>query len=105
MWTRSAEGQNILQDEVRQFGFGAEVGIDLPFERRASCPTREVKADLARRGIISEREGRDYFTGDNMQLAIGQGLLSVTPLQLVNGYATFANGGNRACGRSSPSAC
>jgi penicillin-binding protein 2 len=93
MWTRSAEGQNILQDEVRNFGLGAESGIDLPFEQAGIVPTREVKADLARRGIISEREGKNYYTGDNIQLAIGQGLLSVTPLQLVNGYATFANGG------------
>ena len=33
--------------------------------------------------------------GDNVLFAIGQGLLSATPLQLTNAYATFANGGNR----------
>ena len=35
-----------------------------------------------------------YFTGDNVQLAIGQGLLSASPLQLSVGYSTIANKGN-----------
>jgi penicillin-binding protein 2 len=35
-----------------------------------------------------------WRTGDNINLAIGQGELVVTPLQLANAYATFANGGN-----------
>ena len=43
--------------------------------------------------MISEDEGQDYFTGDNVQLAIGQGLLSASPLQLAVGYSTLANGG------------
>ena len=43
--------------------------------------------------MISEDEGQDYFTGDNVQLAIGQGLLSASPLQFAVGYSTLANGG------------
>ena len=43
--------------------------------------------------MISEDEGQDYFTGDNVQLAIGQGLLSASPLQLAVGYSTIANYG------------
>lgn len=93
MWTKSAKGQYILQDEARRFGFGVKSGIDLPFENAGILPTAEVKAKLAASGVISKREGRAFYTGDNIQLAIGQGLLSVTPLQLVNAYSTFANGG------------
>jgi len=35
----------------------------------------------------------DWYTGDNVQLAIGQNAVVVTPLQLANAYSTFANGG------------
>ena len=38
---------------------------------------------------------RNWFTGDNVNMAIGQGDVAVTPIQLANAYATFANGGTR----------
>ena len=53
----------------------------------------ELKKDYAERGVISEAEGAGYFTGDNVQLAIGQGLLSASPLQLAVGYSTIASHG------------
>jgi penicillin-binding protein 2 len=83
----------ILQEQVRLFGFGADTGIDLPFEFDGTVPDKELKARYAELGVISEDEGSGYFTGDNVQLAIGQGLLSASPIQLANGYATIANGG------------
>ena len=36
---------------------------------------------------------RTWRRGDSASLAVGQGDLLVTPLQLANAYATFANGG------------
>lgn len=42
---------------------------------------------------MAEAAGETWRTGDSIVLGIGQGLLGVTPLQLANGYATFANGG------------
>ena len=83
----------VLQEQVELFGFGADSGIDLPFEFDGTVPDAELKKRYAEAGIISEDEGRRYFTGDNVQLAIGQGLLSATPLQLANGYAAIANQG------------
>lgn len=86
-------GQPILQEQVRLFGFGARTGIELPYEFAGTVPDAALKARLAADGVISEDEGRGYYVGDNIQLAIGQGLLSATPLQLAQGYAAIANGG------------
>ena len=83
----------ILQQEVEKFGFGADTGIELPFEFDGTVPDAELKARYAELGVISEAEGEDYFTGDNVQLAIGQGLLSASPLQLAVGYSSIASGG------------
>ncbi len=87
------EQKDLLQRQVGLFSFGEKTGIDLPFEFAGTVPDRELKEEYASRGVISEDEGRGYFTGDNVQLAIGQGLLSATPLQLATGYSTIANFG------------
>jgi penicillin-binding protein 2 len=83
----------VLQEEVRKFGFGRETGVELPYEFDGTVPDRALKADYADRGVISKEEGEGYYVGDNVQLAIGQGLLSATPLQLTTAYATIANRG------------
>jgi penicillin-binding protein 2 len=83
----------VLQEQVRLFGFGADTGIQLPFEFDGTVPDAELKAEYADRGVISEDEGQGYFTGDNVQMAVGQGLLSASPLQLAVGYSTIANHG------------
>jgi penicillin-binding protein 2 len=85
--------QPVLQNEVKKFGFGADTGIELPYEFDGTVPDAALKARYAELGVISEAEGENYFTGDNVQLAIGQGLLSASPLQLAVGYSTIANGG------------
>ena len=85
--------QPVLQEEVRKFGFGSDPGIELPYAFDGTVPDAALKADYAERGVISEAEGSNYFTGDNVQLAIGQGLLSASPLQLAMGYSAIANRG------------
>jgi penicillin-binding protein 2 len=36
-----------------------------------------------------------WYTGDNIEMAFGQGTTALTPIALANAYATFANGGTR----------
>jgi penicillin-binding protein 2 len=83
----------VLQEELRLFGFGSDPGIALPYAFDGTVPDAELKAEYGERGVISESEASGYFTGDNVQLAIGQGLLSASPLQLAMGYSTIANKG------------
>ena len=83
-----------LQDQVRQFGFGSKTGIDLPFEFAGRVPTNELKKELVDKGVLAKGESERLQPGDVLLLAIGQGLLAATPLQLNVGYSAFANGGN-----------
>lgn len=87
------EGERVFQEEVEAFGFGADTGIELPFEYDGTVPDQELKRLYAERGVISEDEGRGFYVGDSIQMSIGQGLLSATPLQLNQGYSVLANGG------------
>jgi penicillin-binding protein 2 len=87
--------KDVFQKALNQFGFGSDTGVDLPFENSGRVPTAAVKKKLAEAGVITKDDGAGYFPGDNLQLAIGGGLFAASPLQLVNGYATFANGGDR----------
>ncbi|MGA0218983.1 MAG: penicillin-binding transpeptidase domain-containing protein, partial [Ilumatobacteraceae bacterium] len=87
------DGAPVFQEEVEAFGFGADTGIELPFEYDGTVPDQELKRLYAERGVISEDEGRGFYVGDSIQMSIGQGLLSASPLQLNQGYSVLANGG------------
>jgi penicillin-binding protein 2 len=86
--------QPVLQQNLRTFGFGAKTGIDLPYEYAGRVPDKESKKALKDKGVLAEEESEDYLVGDNVQVAIGQGLLAVTPMQLTTAYSTIANGGS-----------
>jgi penicillin-binding protein 2 len=83
-------GQPILQNELRRFGFGTKTGIDLPYETSGIMPDKATVEDLHARGVIIDDT---FSTGQSVLLAIGQGLLAVSPLQLANAYSTLANSG------------
>lgn len=81
-----------LQDTARTFGFGEETGIDLPGEEGGLVGDDEYKQNT-----FSDAAPRDraWQPGDNLNLAIGQGFLQATPLQVAVAYGAIANGGVR----------
>ncbi len=89
---RNGFGPTAIQDSARELGMGSATGLELPFEAtgRVSDPARRA-ADNAK-NPTAYPEGR-WFTGDNINLSIGQGETVATPLQLASAYGTFANGG------------
>jgi penicillin-binding protein 2 len=69
---------------ARRFGFGTTTGILLPDEVRGNLPL-----PISRTG----NPQKDWANGDAQLLAIGQGAVTVTPLQMARAFAAIANGG------------
>jgi len=79
-------GVERITQYARMFGFGAKTGIDVPNEADGFLPSKEWKEDV---------KGERWFVGDTYHLAIGQGDLLVTPVQMAAATAVLANGGTR----------
>lgn len=77
-------GVNRLTDYYKRFGLGSLTEIDLPGETKGLVPTPDWKRKLRK---------ESWFLGDTYNIAIGQGDLLVTPLQLGNAMAGIANNG------------
>ncbi len=69
---------------ARAFGLGEISGIDVPGESAGVVPDAVWK---------EETVGDPWTLGDTYNFGIGQGYLSVTPLQMVTAVAAIANGG------------
>jgi penicillin-binding protein 2 len=71
-----------------EFGFGKTTGIDIAGENPGVLPTLAY-----RQKTYDTLVDKQWRPGDSVLLAIGQGDLLVTPLQIAVGYAAIANGG------------
>ena len=81
--------EELLQKYLRIFGFGSATGIDLPNEDGGLVPNKEWKKDY-----FKDQPGEDvWFPGNTVDMAIGQGYLLVTPLQMAQAYSILANRG------------
>jgi penicillin-binding protein 2 len=84
-----------IQTESRELGFGEPTGVELD-EARGRVPDPEWKADFARTYYRDKEDQEDnaiWYPFDDIFPAVGQGDLTVTPIQLANAYAAFANNG------------
>jgi penicillin-binding protein 2 len=100
----------VLQEWAHRLGLGRKTGIDIPGEfaglipdaawrnkgydeymkcvKKAHITPGTTQALYACGGIE-----RTWTTGDNVSLAVGQGDLQATPLQLAEAYSVIINGG------------
>jgi penicillin-binding protein 2 len=77
-----------LQRWARTMGFGQKTGVDVGPEGAGLIPTPEWRRHYFKTAI-----DKIWTSGDSVQLAIGQGDVLVTPLQMTRFYAMLANGG------------
>ena len=101
---RNTDREDVLQETARSLGYGSLSGVDLSGDQAGIVPDRElfeswkriqledpaapVRLDPARLALASPWVG-----GDLMNLAIGQGDLLASPLQVAVSYGALANGG------------
>ena len=69
---------------LKKFGFGFRTGVDLYAEAEGVLPDRKWKL-----GVI----GESWFVGDTVNMGIGQGYISSTPLQLALAVSSIATRG------------
>lgn len=87
----------LQEDLTRDFGFGKETGIDLPSEKPGLVPTAAWKADYTKENPdLFNADQTTWLPADDILMSIGQGFVTVTPLQLAAAYAAIANDG-RMC--------
>ena len=85
-----AMGIDAMGAGLRQFGFGAPVGLDISGENSGVVPSREWKQKQ-----FTRREDKVWFPGETVITGIGQGYTLVTPVQLAHAGATLAARGER----------
>jgi len=95
-----------LQKWARRLGLGHRTGIDTPGEFGGTMPDRAWRDRLNRKEAACRKKkhrpcgyadgtNRPWTEGDEVNLAVGQGDLQATPLQMAVAYSTLANGNHR----------
>jgi penicillin-binding protein 2 len=87
LYGRLQKGDLSLQRWATRLGLGRQTGIDVPGEVAGVVPSpawlKQTQTGWS----------KTWYEGTSVNLAIGQGYLQVTPLQLAVAYAALANGG------------
>jgi penicillin-binding protein 2 len=77
-------GISKIAQHAHTLGLGERTGIDLPGERAGVMPSPEWKM---------QARGTKWFAGETISVSIGQGAVSVTPLQVLRAISAIAAGG------------
>ena len=77
-------GIDRIAEISRAFGFGEPTGVDLQFEKSGLVPSEEW--------AVSKRHAR-WYPSETISVAIGQGPVLVTPIQLARGLSALVEGG------------
>jgi penicillin-binding protein 2 len=88
---KSQYGNDPIQTTAAQYGYGQPTGIDIPNESLGRVDSETVRQKLHAENPTAFPNDT-WYTGDNMELAFGQGGTVITPLQEAVAYSTFANG-------------
>ncbi|NLC47684.1 MAG: penicillin-binding protein 2 [Firmicutes bacterium] len=85
-------GRRVGIDELaryaRMYGLGKPTGFELPGERAGLVPDRQWKRENFKRA-----DNQIWYEAETMDVAIGQGALQTTPLQMASAIAAIGNGG------------
>ncbi|MGO8871555.1 MAG: penicillin-binding protein 2 [Acidimicrobiales bacterium] len=87
-------GQTAIQDQANQYGLGELTGIDLPGEVQGRVDSQAERLKLHAESPTGF-PNTTWYTGDNVEMAFGQGATVITPIEQAVAYSTFANGGTR----------
>jgi penicillin-binding protein 2 len=77
-------GIDTIAEYARQFGLGQETGVELASERVGIVPSTAWKL---------KARNQPWYPGETISAAIGQGYVTVTPLQMASVIGTLANDG------------
>ncbi len=95
-WTQRGQfGDTPIQNEATAYGEGTITGIDLPGEAQGRVDSYLTRAKLHAEAPKGFPYAPSWFTGDNIEMAFGQGETVLTPIEQAVAYSTFANGGTR----------
>ncbi|MCU1364211.1 MAG: penicillin-binding protein 2 [Acidimicrobiaceae bacterium] len=91
---QSKYGQTPIQNVAAEYGLSQTTNVDLPYEAQGRVDSPQVRKDLHAQAP-QDFPNATWYTGDNIEMAFGQGTTAITPIAMANAYATFANGGTR----------